>query len=283
MKSATARALGTGAVLLAAAGAFAGDEPKKDGKPPAGDTRTKAEIAAEAKEQFSRADSNADGYLKGDEIVKGWSERYDLDGDGRVSRTEYVEISTRPSKLRHLHPMRDPSARARMDVAMFDKNKDGLIQLEEYPGDKSVFRGYDKNKDDVLSVPETMAMAEDEIADIRKKLRNPSRYDFLPLFDIDRDNNISLDEYDGPMADFKKYDKDDDGVVTYDELYPEKMMERMKKNEDAGPKPEDLTILETMDANKDGKVSREEFKGTADGWKRLDRNGDGVVTIADAR
>jgi Ca2+-binding EF-hand superfamily protein len=270
------------ALLFLAAPLAAGDEPMKDGKP-APDTRTKAEVAADAKDQFTRADTNGDGYLKGDEIPKGWLERYDMDGDGRISRAEFMEISERPPKLRHLTPMRDPIARARFDMASFDKNKDGLIQKEEYPGDQVKFRAFDKNKDGALSLEEVTAMAEEEIAEIRKKMKNPNRYDFLVLFDSDKDNNVSLDEYDGPMDVFKKFDKDGDGVVTYDELYPEKMAERMKKYEETAPRPEDLTILETMDKNKDGKVERSEFKGTDDAWKRLDRNGDGVITIADAR
>jgi Ca2+-binding EF-hand superfamily protein len=270
------------ALLLLAAPVLAGDDAPKDAKP-APDTRTKAEVVADAKGEFAKADANGDGYLKGDEIPKGWLERYDADGDGKISRAEFMEIATRPPKLRHLTPMRDPLARARADMASFDKNKDGVIQREEYPGDPVKFREYDKNKDGVLSMDEVLAMAEDEIADIRRKMKNPNRYDFLVLFDSDHDNNVSLDEYDGPMEVFKKFDKDGDGVVTYDELYPEKMAERMKKYEENAPKPEDLTILETMDKNKDGKVERSEFKGTEAAWRRLDRNGDGVITIADAR
>src|SRR5262249_43505279 len=108
-------------------------------------------------------------------------------------------------------------------------------------------------------------------------------YDMLPLFDTDGDQKVGLDEYDGPMDFFRKYDKDNDGVVTYDELYPERMMARMKNGEYAGPHPEDLNVVEAMDKNKDGKVQRDEFKGTDDAWKRLDRNGDGVITTADAR
>lgn len=269
-------------LFLLAANAAAGDEPGMDAKP-AADTRTKSEILADAQKQFAKADANADGYLKGDEIVKGWTERYDLDADGKVSRTEFLEISTRPPKLRHPSPMRDAVARVRQDMAMFDKNKDGVIQKDEYPGDQVKFRKFDRNKDGALSLAETMTMAEEEIADIRDKMKSPNRYEFLVLFDIDKDNNVSQDEYDGPAAEFKRYDKDADGVVTYDELYPERMADRMKKYEEMGPRPEDLSILETMDKNKDGKVSRDEFKGTDDAWKRLDRNSDGVVTIADAR
>jgi Ca2+-binding EF-hand superfamily protein len=179
--------------------------------------------------------------------------------------------------------MRDVAARVKFDVAVFDKNKDGIIQKDEYPGDQGKFRRYDKNKDGALAAEEVLAMAEDEIADIRKKMENPNRYEFLVLFDIDKDNNVSLDEYDGPMDAFKKHDKNADGVVTYDELYPERMAERMKAAAEMGPKPEDLSILETMDANKDGRVGKDEFKGTDDAFKRLDRNGDGVITVADAR
>ena len=180
------------ALALLTASALAGDEPKQDGKP-APDDRTKGEIAADAQTQFARADGNGDGYLKGDEIVKGWIERYDLDADGRISRSEFLEISTRPVKLRHPTPMRDPVARVRLDMASFDKNKDGSIQKDEYPGDQVKFRAYDRNKDGALSQSEVLTMAEDEIADIRKKMKNPSRYEFLVLFDSDKDNNVSVD------------------------------------------------------------------------------------------
>lgn len=283
----------TAMVLVLAAAAIAGDEkkpdePKKDGKAampkdkaPA-DTRTKAEVAADATAQFTRADGNGDGYLKGDEVAKGWLERFDADADARISRSEFMEISTRPPKLRRLHPMRDAVARVRQDLAMFDKNKDGAIQKDEYPGDQVKFRSFDRNKDDALSQAETMAMAEDEIADIRKKMKNPSRYEFLTLFDVDGNRDITMDEYDGPIADFRKFDKDGDGTASYEEIYPERMMENMKDAYE-GPKPEDLSMIETMDKDKDGKVERSEFKGTDAAWKRLDRNEDGVITIADAR
>src|SRR5207244_2407902 len=83
-------------LIVLGASALAGDEPGKDAKgaKPAVETKTRVELASEAKEQFTRADANGDGYLKGDEIVKGWLEKYDLDFDGKISRTEFVDVSS---------------------------------------------------------------------------------------------------------------------------------------------------------------------------------------------
>ena len=72
-----------------------------------------------------------------------------------------------------------------------------------------------------------------------------------------------------------------DGVVTYDELYPERMRQRQEAAEAAKPKPQDLNVIAAMDTNEDGRVSRKEWKGTPAAWKRLDRNRDGYISVAD--
>ena len=40
-------------------------------------------------------------------------------------------------------------------------------------------------------------------------------------------------------------------------------------------------ISQRDDANKDGKITREEFKGPQENFQRFDRNGDGIITAAD--
>ncbi len=251
----------------------------QDAAKPAG---TDAERIAESKSLFARADRNGDGTLREGELPKGWVERYDLDGDGRVARREFEEVIARPAKLRRPHPMRDPVPRAQDALRRYDANKDGLLQREEYPGDDQKFRGADRDRDGTLSAAELRGMAEDEIADIRKKMRRPNRYEFLVLFDLNGDSRVGADEFDGSSADFRKYDTDGDGTVTYAELYPERMGNMARNAEAMRPKPQDLDVLATMDANQDGRVTRAEFKGTDAAWRRLDRNGDNVLTVADA-
>jgi hypothetical protein len=41
--------------------------------------------------------------------------------------------------------------------------------------------------------------------------------------------------------------------------------------------------LATLDANKDNQVTRDEFKGSDDAFRRLDANGDGKISDADAK
>ena len=230
-------------------------------------------------EEFAKHDRNLDGLLRGGEIPEGWLDRFDQNGDGSVSRSEFVDVNARPEKLRRLHPMRDARARADEALRTFDKDKSGAVERAEYPGKDDVFRRADRNRNGALEPAELRALAEDEIADIRKSMRNPDRYEFLVIFDVNKDNKVGPDEYDGASAVFRKYDTDGDGVVTYYELYPERMMAARA----AAPKPEQETALGALDKDGDGKVTRAEFAGSDAAWRRLDRNGDGVVTVADSR
>lgn len=272
---------------LAAAASFAlrpaiadeKDESREDEKAAAERKQKRAEQEKVAVEQFASLDKNGDGALKGAEVPEGWAARFDKNGDGHVQKSEFAEIMGRPEKLRRLHPMRDARARAADSVRQFDQDKNGQVERNEYPGRDDVFRGTDRNKDMALQMKELLALAEEELEDIRKQMQKPSRNEFLTLFDADRNNAVGPEEYDGPVAAFRKFDTDKDGTVTYDELYPERMAAMYA----AQPKPEDKNIVEALDKDEDGKVARAEFPGSDAAWARMDRNGDGFVTTADAR
>jgi len=214
--------------------------------------RTPEERRKDAEELFARFDKNRDLTLKGDEIpAPGWLERYDRDGDDEITKKEMLEIVDRGPGYDRLFLLRDPRARARNAGNQFDQDKDGFVSAEEYPGDA-----------------------------LRRRMKSPGKYEFLALFDLNYDRQVTLAEYDGPTRAFRKYDENADGVVDFYEIYPERRPEAMERQ---GPEPEDLNVLSTLDANGDGRVGRDEWKGSAAAWKRLDRNGDGWITTADAR
>ena len=264
------------AVMAAAAPAQDRETPKKT-QP----ERTPEERRASAEELFERLDKNRDLDLEGDELPNpGWLERFDRDGDDVISKKEMLEIIDRGPGLDRLFVLRDPRARARNARNQFDQDNDGLVSAEEYPGNAKVFKKADRNRDDHLEWKELVRLAHDELDDIRKRMKSPGRYDFLNLFDLDNSRSVTSNEYDGPARAFRKYDENNDGVVDYYEIYPERREEAMAAR---GPEPEDLTVISTLDKDYDGRVSREEWKGSAAAWKRLDRNNDGWITTADAR
>jgi Ca2+-binding EF-hand superfamily protein len=230
---------------------------------------------------FQNLDKNRDNVVKGAEAPADWFlNRFDRDGDDTVTKKELVEIIDRGPGLDRLWILRDPRARALNARNQFDQDKDGLVAAAEYPGDAKVFKKMDRNRDDHLEWKELVRLATAEIEDIRKRAKSPGKYDLLPLFDLNYDRKVTAQEYDGPSRSFRKYDENGDGVVDEYEIYPER---RPMNMEEVGPRPEDLNVISTLDSNEDGRVSREEWKGSQAAWKRLDRNGDGWITVADAR
>ena len=246
------------------------------------DKATRAERLKQAEGLFRSRDKDHNGVVERDEAPKNWFVAYDLDGNEKINVKEFTEILMHPV-LKAAHPMRHPRARAANSLRQFDRDKNGVVQKDEYPGGMNIFKRADRNNDDKLDWKELLRLAKDELKANRKKMKSPGRYDFLQLFDLNRDRNVSSAEYDGPARVFAKFDKNDDGTVSYGELYPERMRENMRYAEAMKPKPMDKTVLKAMDKNDDGKISREEFKGTAAAWQRMDKNRDGWITLADAR
>lgn len=261
--------------------ATAQDQKKKKGWQQA--NRTPEERREQYEQLFERLDKNRNNSLVMDELPEKqgihWLNRFDRNGDDEIKKGEYMQVVDRGPGLDRLFIVRDTRARANNARNQFDQDKDGFVTAEEYPGNKNVFKKADRNRDGKLEWKELVKLANDELDDIRKKMKSPSRYDFLNLFDLNRDNKVTPAEYDGPGRSMRKFDTDGDGTVTYAELYPERMMDMEARK----PPAENLNVVAALDANEDGKVSRDEFKGTPAAWKRLDRNKDGWITSADAR
>jgi Ca2+-binding EF-hand superfamily protein len=242
------------ALALAACATCLPHAAAQEKRPAPAKKQTKQERVRAVHARFDRFDKDGNGLLEGKELPKNWLTAYDANDDGKVGKKEFTRLQMRPPKLRRLHHMRDPVARARWTLRQFDRNQDGKVEREEFPGSNAQFRQADRNRDDSLSQRELLRRASEELDDIRSRMKRPNRREFLDFFDIDRNRRITASEYDGPLRVFRKYDKNEDGEVGYYELYPEYAERDRRQQELYKPKPEDLNVVEAMDKNGDKRV-----------------------------
>ncbi len=308
-------ALAALALLSASPPAPGKDEPakegKKDGRKDPQDVVGGLKMILEA---FPTLDADGDGKLSEAEFPsRPVLAAVDADRDGSLSREEIeralkaIQAGSPGKKPMEGEPFAewakrrlatDPrfnaEARRTEFLTNFDRDpKDGRIQRKEYAGADGdrVFRDFDREKDGVLDEREVLSLVKDQIADLEKARRRPTRANFLVLFDLDDDRNVTRDEYAflrGPAAAFVSFDEDGDGTVTYDELiYPNRgSKDRRYRGKDGGPAaqappPEKHDVWDLYDKDKDGRVTPEEFAGGDAVFRRLDRNRDGALTAAD--
>ena len=93
---------------------------------------------------------------------------------------------------------------------------------------------------------------------------------FIKHFDTNNDGKVSKEEFKGPAERFTAMDKNGDGFITADEV-PQGPAGGMHEG-----------FIKRFDTDKDGKVSKDEFKGPADMFTKLDKNGDGFITEDEA-
>ncbi|MDX2288532.1 MAG: hypothetical protein NW217_06895 [Hyphomicrobiaceae bacterium] len=224
--------------------------------------------------RFAILDKNADGLLSADELVSRTVERMDymqhrtlknLDasGDGKVTKDDF-----------------ETAAKERF--AARDFNGNGTIEADEMPPGKGKGKGWRKGKgrdwDDDGRGPrregrgrdgdrDQSADADDEPAGADEGPRKGGRWS--------RGGGRTLDQaIERAGRRFARMDDNKDGVISAEEVggrMPAAKLDYMKR-----------ARLHRADADKDGSVTKEEFRAAADKrFTRMDLDGDGRITAAD--
>jgi Ca2+-binding EF-hand superfamily protein len=163
---------------------------------------------------------------------------------------------------------RDPESRDRQAQMRFrgmDKDGDGVITRAEWRGSTESFRLHDINHDGVLSGDEVRTIVEE------------SRF---AVDDQDRDGVITRSEWHGTPESFRWHDTNNDGVLSGAEVKSllAETQEPVGDEADARRQNELANRFNSADHNGDERISRDEWEGTTQAFRKLDRNADGIIS-----
>lgn len=197
-------------------------------------------------------------------------------------------------------PQVGPGAGGGSRMGALDANNDGVISKNEWVGNADVFTRYDTNGDGKLDSVEMAAMRQQ--AEERRRERGEAApgqqgpggpggqeargtegrgmrggfgagFGVFETLDEDNDGQLSKKELDDFTAKVMAADTDKNGLVSREEA---QVMLRARAMANAG-----RMFMQRFDANKDGKVTREELGGEAERFDRFDSDKDGAITTAD--
>ena len=159
-----------------------------------------------------------------------------------------------------------------------DRNNDGRITREEWNGSDQSFKVHDWNSDGVLSGDEMRpggrGAGRQKRADDFKDTDREYQFDDWTVrgftgLDHNRDNKITADEWHFDREGFRRADHNRDGAISRAEFLNENAPDQDDDREDR---------FVDLDANRDNRVSRDEWHGSRASFDLLDDNRDGVLT-----
>jgi len=159
--------------------------------------------------------------------------------------------------------------------AMFDRwdlNHDGKLSRAEWRG-KTPFDQVDRDRDGFIT--------KDDLQPIPSE-KQSSKSGFAEVFDswdTNDDGKLSSIEWKGRTP-FERVDKNGDGFVTKDEIGLGGT-ERTSSSDSKETDNRFQRFFTRMDANHDGKISKDEWKGNPSVFDHLDQDQDSVITSAE--
>lgn len=187
----------------------------------------------------------------------------------------------------------------------FDQNSDGKItRTEAHNIVLEKFRSADSNKDNVVTTEEAKRHREA----MMKDWGNPEKFVEAQFKAHDKNNNGKIERSESQLPEeiFKRIDKNSDGSITKQEAldaHRERSAKRQAARAEGAKKHDEKSSsakdgrekrghrhggkhgspFSRLDTNGDGKITVDEAKGAADQvFSRLDENKDNVVTRAEA-
>jgi Ca2+-binding EF-hand superfamily protein len=213
---------------------------------------------------FSEYDLNHDGKITKAEADRVAAQRFAEDSHGAAAITERQFADATSAKLRQ---------RASQAFKRLDWNGDGKLSLAEYSGfAHATFQRMDRAGDGVISCTHPAAFK--PAADNARGHRRSGGHSLCASSDLNKDGKVTRAELDRTVA--AKFATAAQGGSS---LSPQQFFALTYSRYANGG----AHGFARLDANKDGKVTKDEFTVVADKiFARLDTNNDGTITKAEA-
>lgn len=226
----------------------------------------------------AKYDRNGNGQVERNEFPNEQKARFhemDVNKDGWISRQEAREFFMAEKDPPGADPKKKPPMRKRREFrglesfGDYDLEHEGRFDRKEFSA--YLFAMCDRNNDEQLDIEELQNIP---VPDKKGGLRDGLARRALKDLDKDGDRFLSAEEWLLPEEIFQAFDDNGDGFVSKDELIQDQLE---RAGGLVGWTSAD-EIMTRMDANKDGKLSKEEWQGTKALWDRLGPSKEGFVT-----
>lgn len=199
---------------------------------PAHDPAFEERLRADAARLFARLDKDQDGRIRAEEAPDpDLLGKADGDGDGCVSLDEFTEALRRRARATgpaapsegKVGESNTPQRLNLERLRRFDRNRDGQVTPEEFPGGEKAFAELDLDGDGVLTErdaapPRVDAPGSASPAPAPETAEQAAaRAELLRTLDKNKDGKVDRSEFSGSDEEWRQLDRNADGWLTPDE------------------------------------------------------------------